>query len=173
MSLKTVFISIQGCSKTTFLEKEAQESTQSQTRPIYVPPLPYGGVDTVEACAERNSALPFPDKVQGNASDIEPSCATWPAKDEHQADGWKSMSHVQIGNKNLACLYKNVFARSKHIKLGLGCLTSQRKILHGRYGQIIILLSLVNLMKVAGHFINPTERRTSMVYCRLNLLGGR
>ena len=96
LSLKTVFISIQGCSKTAFFEKEAQESTQSQTRPSHVPPLPCGGVDTVEACAEGNSALPFPDKVQGNASDIEPSCATWPAKDEHKENGWKGTSIVHI-----------------------------------------------------------------------------
>ena len=93
LSLKIVFLSsIQGCSKTTLLKKEAQEGTQSQTRLVRVPSLPSGGVDTVEACTERNSALPFPDKVQGNASDIEPSCATWSAKNEHKENGWKSMS---------------------------------------------------------------------------------
>lgn len=127
LSLKTVFISIQGCSKTTFLEKEAQESTQSQTRPIHVPLLPYGGVDNVETCAEGNSALPFPDKVQGNASDIEPSCTTWPAKDEHKENGWKGMSHMQIWNysyNNLGCLYKRVFAWNKRVKRRLSCLTS-------------------------------------------------
>lgn len=34
----------------------------------------------------------------------------------------------------------------------------KKKVVQGRFGQITTLSRLVNLMKVTGFFINPTER---------------